>query len=127
MGWSRSSRRAPKLRRVASRPGVLPPCRLLQRLALHGWSRRRDVTGTQKLTWLLKKDWLYTRALKHEAFQLVASALATASPASRNRLLARARRGPRRKDMPSFEGRQYEAYNLLEWIVRHDPTWGAAS
>jgi hypothetical protein len=89
---------------------------LLRRLAVHGWARRADVTGSAKLAWLSDRQWLFDHQLRHEAFGLIAAALPDADGRAADALVADAERGP-----TGSEHRDYEAYNALVWITQHAP------
>jgi hypothetical protein len=60
---------------------------LLRRIAVHVWCERSDVDDDKRLTWLIDRGWVWDFQTKHEVFRLVASALPSASPAIKARLL----------------------------------------
>lgn len=89
---------------------------LLRRLAVHGWARRADVTGSAKLAWLSDRQWLFDHQLRHEVFGLIAAALPDADAQAADALVADAERGP-----AGSEHGDYESYNALVWITQHAP------
>ena len=91
---------------------------LLRRLAVHGWAIREDVEPTQKVEWLLEREWLYDRQLRHEVFRLLAEALAETDQTVADALVAQAVGGPSGEER---DVRDYEVFNLLTWIVGHAP------
>jgi hypothetical protein len=95
---------------------------LLRRLAVHGWSRRTDVTGSAKLAWLSDRQWLFDHQLRHEVFGLIAAALPDADTQAADALVADAERGP-----VGSEHRDYESYNALVWITQHAPNLQSAA
>jgi hypothetical protein len=99
---------------------------ILRRLAVHGIAIDSAVTGTDKLTWLLDRGWLFDRHLKHEVFELLAAALPSAAEPTVDPLVAEAVRGPEGVDDEDL--RAYETFNALVWIDRHStaPSAGAA-
>lgn len=90
---------------------------ILQRLAIHGVAMDGRVHGSDKLTWLLDRGWLFHHLLKHEVFELLASALPLSDDAIVDRLVAEASPGP--KDVDDENSRAYEAFNALVWINRY--------
>ena len=90
---------------------------LLRRLAVHGWTHRRDVGSTAKLTWLLDRDWLFDVRLRPEVFQLIETTLSRAEPSVAERLVDRVLAGPQ----PADEHRDYEIFNALVWLTRCAP------
>jgi hypothetical protein len=89
---------------------------LLRRLAVHGWARRTDVTGSAKLAWLSGRGWLFDHQLRHEVFGLIAAALPDTDTLVADALVADAERGP-----AGAEHADYESYNALVWITQHAP------
>ncbi len=89
---------------------------LLRRLAVYGWARRTDVTGSAKLAWLSDRQWLFDHQLRHEVFGLIAAALPDADAQAAGALVADAERGP-----AGSEHRDYESFNALVWIAKHAP------
>ena len=89
---------------------------LLRRLAVHGWTRRRDVDASAKLAWLRTRGWLFDHQLRHEVFTLIATTVAQADSTLADGLVADAAAGP-----AGSAHREYEVYNALTWIARHAP------
>lgn len=89
---------------------------LLRRLAIHGWTHRADVDAGAKVAWLLSLDQRWNYRIRHEVFQLIASAIPVANPNVADALVA---------DLLAWanepEVRPYEPYNALVWITRHAP------
>ena len=52
---------------------------ILERLAVHGWWYRSDVTADQKIEKLTAEGWVFKVELRHESFMLLAQELADAS------------------------------------------------
>jgi hypothetical protein len=90
---------------------------LLRRLSVHGWSERDDVAADEKLGWLLNRGGMYDRQVQHEAFQLIARALPTASDDVARRVVATAQAGPTERT----EFTDYDIYNHLVWLARARP------
>jgi Domain of unknown function (DUF4020)/SIR2-like domain len=99
----------------------------LQRLAVHGWNARTDVSADDKLRWLLTNNLVYTTVAKHEVFRLIATALPDAGHA-RHDLLDRILAGPHpaNGNTQHDEHRAYAIYNLLTWVCRHDASFTEA-
>jgi hypothetical protein len=98
---------------------------LLRRLAIHGAAVDTTRSGTDKLTLLLAHDWLFEHQLKHEVFELLASALPSADDATVDRLVAQAASGP--PDVDDDTVRSYAAFNALVWIDRHSTAASASA
>ena len=60
---------------------------LLRRLAVHGLSKREDLTADDKITWLLTHINLHERSIRSEVFQVVGLAYPEASPGHRQALI----------------------------------------
>jgi hypothetical protein len=98
---------------------------ILRRLAIHGVAVDTAQTGTDKVTWLLDHGWLFDHQLKHEVFELLASALPSADDAIVDRLVSAATEGP--KDVDDDDVRAYEAFNALAWIDRYSTAPSASA
>jgi hypothetical protein len=96
---------------------------ILQRLALHGWTRRTDVDATAKLAWLRTTGWLYEHRLRPELFQLIRDALPESSAAEAEALVNDARTLPVDGDDPRVA---YQRFNALTWFVRSAPALSSA-
>lgn len=97
---------------------------LLRRLAIHAWAGRTDRTADEKLRHAVASGWLYAPSLKHEAFQLLKSALPEASSGVVDVVVEGASAGS-----PEVTGRSadYEVFNLLSWVTSLVPKAGSAS
>lgn len=96
---------------------------LLRRLALYGWAERQDVTGDEKIQWLLETGWLYDWQVQHEVFALIAKSLAGSSDEVAGHLLDAALGGPDEVT----EHSDYSTYNLLVWLAKSAPDYTAAT
>ncbi|NDK32378.1 SIR2 family protein [Nesterenkonia haasae] len=101
---------------------------LTQRLALHLVANDPARSADEKLSWLLGRAGLYADNLKHETYQLLASATSTASPSLKRRVLDAAAIGPDYfEEIPDRDGHiAYLKYNLLAWLKQADPDWAEA-
>ncbi len=95
---------------------------ILRRLAVHGFSKRTDVTADDKLQWLLDNDLLYK--FKTDVFLFLRLTYAGASDRVKRDLLDRAMQGPVGELLDGLEDRtrQYETFNLIVWLKRSAPT-----
>lgn len=98
---------------------------LMQRLALHLISNDPVRSADDKLSWLLDRTGLYADNLKHETYQVLAAAVATASPSLKQRVLNAAAAGPDYPEKIPDRDRHfaYAKYNLLAWLTQSDPDW----
>lgn len=111
---------------------------ILQRLAIHGWTQRRDVDSSAKIGWVVRSGWLFDHRVRHEAFRLIADALPEASDDAIEALISAAFE----PDEEESEHRPYERFNALDWMDQShpnhpqitaalaqahavDPSWGA--
>lgn len=101
---------------------------LMQRLALHLVAAHPARSADDKLSWLLDRTGLYADNLKHETYQLLATAVATASPSLKERVLDAAAAGPDYPDAIPDRDRHvaYAKYNLLAWLTLSNPDWTEA-
>ncbi len=90
---------------------------ILQRLAIHGWAYRRDVTSSVKLHWVVRSGWLFDYRVRHEVFRLLAEALPAASDDAIDALISAALE----PDVEESEHRPYERFNALVWMDRSRP------
>jgi hypothetical protein len=97
---------------------------ILRRLAIHAVAVDTTRSGTDELAWLLDHGWLFDHQLKHEVFELLASALPSADDAIVDRLVAAATVGPEGLD---DDVRAYEAFNVLVWIDRYSTAPSASA
>ena len=94
------------------------PYTVLQRLAIHGWRVRSDMSPDDKLSWLIENDLLWHAPLQHEVFQLIRDVLPEASDDVARKLIDAGITGP-----PSDDGENspYQSYNLLGWLASSAP------
>ena len=88
---------------------------ILNRLAIHGWAQRNDVTADAKIEWLLEQDgWATDTRMHHETALLVAAASGATESAI----------GPLVAQIASVTGGRHPqiAFNMLGWIAHHAPT-----
>ena len=101
-----------------------PP--LLQRLAIHGTARRRDLPPRAALELIERRGWLYAPLLKHEAFQLLRAVFAQSDEEAQKRFIAYSAAG---RVLPGAEGADqeaartidYERYNVAVWLNQVAP------
>lgn len=98
---------------------------LMQRLALHLVANDPERSADDKLQWLLDRAGLYERDLKHETYQVLASAVGNASTLLKRRVLDVATHGPGYSEGGSDTKHccAYAKYNLLAWLIQADPAW----
>ena len=90
---------------------------ILNRLAIHGWAHRSDITAEAKIEWLLgQESWVTDTRMHHEVAMLAAAAsVAGASESAIGPLVAQIASDP--------DGRHPQiVFNMLGWIARHAPT-----
>lgn len=95
---------------------------ILRRLAVHGWSHRRDKSSEEKVTWLLTDRRLFDDAAKHENFRLIKLNFAGCPEVLRNKVVETVVR-----DTPQSEYRDYSIYNFLSWISETGPDLESAA
>ncbi len=96
---------------------------LLKRLAIWGVAISSHWTADTKIEWVLRSNLLYAYGIKHEVFVLLKKAYPTASQSSRSILLEQvSKRPPAPSDPESKRIRDYEIYNLLNWLKTADPS-----
>lgn len=96
---------------------------VLQRLAIHAYAERQDVTPDEKLTFLLQRDLLYAETLRHEVFRLLRLNYEAAQNETRHRVLDVVSRGPEGEhaDRLRDDALNYVKYNLLVWLHQAAP------
>jgi hypothetical protein len=101
---------------------------LMQRIALHLVAHDPSRSADDKLSWLLDRTGLYADNLKHETYQVLAAAVAAASPSLKERVLEAATAGPDYlEELPDSDRHfAYAKYNLLAWLTQADPDWAEA-
>ena len=88
---------------------------VLNRLAIHAWTRRCDVSAEEKMAWLLQQDgWVSDHKLHHETMQLIAATTPDTSEDS-IRLLIEQIQSHRQP------GDEQHVFNRLGWIAQHAP------
>lgn len=92
---------------------------ILRRLAVHGWARRQDVAGDEKLCWILESGVLPERLLRPEVMRLLRDALPGTSLHLVDALVGQV--------SESAERYERHAYDLLGWIAEHAPESATAS
>ena len=96
------------------------PWVVLNRLAVHGWCQRSDVTADEKLTWLLEREgWIHDNRLHHESMRLIAETVPQASEHSIQMLIDQITSG-------AEHPRRLVVFNKLGWIAQHAPSSPAA-
>lgn len=90
---------------------------VLRRLALYAWARRSDVDGTMKLVELRRGGWLLDRQLLSEAFEVLESAVRSASQDSIEEIVDEILAWP-----AADEAVPYLQLSVLEVITRLAPT-----
>lgn len=92
---------------------------ILNRLAIHGWARRDDVSADEKIEWLLEQgSWVTDTQMHHETAILIAAATGATEAAI----------GPLVEQIASDTGDRHPhiAFNMLGWIAQNAPTSEAA-
>jgi hypothetical protein len=105
---------------------------LLQRLAIHGWGKRSDITPDEVLEYIQDRGWLYGRGLKHEVLMLLKTVFPGAPADSQRRFIQHSMttRVLDGDDVP--EGTDiigisdYERYNVAAWLKQIAPESEAA-
>ena len=88
---------------------------VLNRLAIHAWTQRGDVSAEAKIAWLLEQDgWVGDHKLHHETMRLIAVTAPDASEDSIRALIdqIQSHRQP---------GDEQLVFNRLGWIAQHAP------
>lgn len=98
---------------------------LMQRLALHLVANDPERNADDKLQWLLDRNEFYKSDLKHETYQVLFTAVGSASPSLKQRVLDVTADGPNYAGDASDHKRDqaYAKYNLLAWLTQADPDW----
>jgi len=94
---------------------------ILRRLAVHGWAKRQDVAGDQKLRWTQESGLLSDRLLRPEVMRLLRDTLPGASPDCVDALISQVG-----EFGESDERQERYVYDLLGWIAKHAPESTAA-
>ena len=96
---------------------------LLRRLAVHGLSKREDLTANNKIDWLRTNIDLHELPIHHEVFQAVRLAYPEISPERREDLIESVRTYPWANGEDS-ETKKYVArqhFNWFDWLHKSDP------
>lgn len=96
---------------------------LLRRLAVHGVSKREDLTADDKIDWLLKYVDLHERSIHHEVFRAVRLAYREISLEHREILIESVRNYPWAED-DDPDTRRYVAsqhFDWFDWLHQSDP------
>ncbi len=99
---------------------------LLQRLAIYGTARRKDLPPKAALELIAQRGWLYASPLKHEVFELLKAVFAQADEEAQRRFIAYSLA---ERVLPDAEGAdqetartiEYERYNVAVWLNRVAP------
>ena len=96
---------------------------LLRRLAVHGISKRKDMTADDKIDWLLKHIGLHDWCAHHEIFQAVRKVYPDASLQYRESLIKAVWAYRWRNDKASEKERRtaYQHFAWFEWLHKSDP------
>ena len=98
---------------------------ILQRLSVHGWRVRTDLSSDEKLIWLREQGWLWEVQLQHEVFQLLRSAFPAANEDVTRWFVEAAVAGPPNDGIT--EPSPYRSYNLLGWLADSAPDLSRAT
>ena len=101
---------------------------LLRRLAVHGVSKRKDLTADDKIDWLLKNIELHDLCARHEIFRLVRKTYPKAGSKHREALIedVRAYRWPDEEDPKSEMRTAYQHFAWFNWLHKSDPNCALA-
>lgn len=101
---------------------------LFRRLALHLISIDAMRSSEQKMKWLLDRSPIYSTALKHEIFAVLASAVGGATSEARSQLFQVVLAGPSYPENFPDRARHeaYSKYNMLVWLTAHANDWREA-
>ena len=101
---------------------------LLRRLAVHGVSKRKDMTADNKIDWLLKHMGLHDWCVHHEIFRVVRKAYPDASSQYRESLIKAVWAYRWRNDEDSEIERRtaYKHFAWFDWLHKSDPNCALA-
>ena len=99
---------------------------LLRRLAVHATGCRDDLSGDEFLALVIERGWLYEHSLKHELFNLLRRAFASATEAQRQAFLEYSLAQPvldvgAEPTPETLTTVAYERYNLACWLADAAP------
>ena len=84
---------------------------VLNRLAIHAWSERCDVSADRKIKWLLKQEgWLHDDWMHHETMRLIAKTVPAATESTIGGLIDR---------IVGYSPNPQRTYAKLGWIAHH--------
>ena len=95
---------------------------LLRRLAVHGVSKREDLTADNKIDWLLKHLDLHESSVLHEVFRAVRIAYPQAGPERRRALISAiwAFRWPHEAAPNEMEDTAKQHFRWFDWLHKSD-------
>jgi hypothetical protein len=95
---------------------------LLRRLAVHGLSKREDLTADDKIDWLLTHIDLHESLIRHEVFRAVRLAYPQASPERRRALINAvwAFRWPHEAAPNNMEETARQHFKWFDWLHKSD-------
>ena len=86
---------------------------LLNRLAIHGWGQRTDISADNKIEWLLNQDgWINDDRMHHETMRLIAQTVHKASEGTVRALTIQIASDPETNHPQAV-------FNALGWIAQH--------
>ena len=88
---------------------------VLNRLAIHGWTRRSDRSGDERIGWLLQNGWVRDETMYHETMRLIANTVAEASDTTIRALTDQITGDPDLLDREIM-------YNMVGWVAQHAPS-----
>ena len=101
---------------------------LLRRLAVHGISKRKDLTADDQIDWLLKHIELHDPCARHEIFRVVRKAYPKAGSKHREALIkdVRGYRWPDEEDPKREMRTAYQHFTWFDWLHKSDPNCALA-
>ena len=96
---------------------------LLRRLAIHGLSKREELTADSKIDWLLTHIDLHERPVRHEVFRVVRLIYPEANPECRQVFIraVRAYRWPNEEHSRKEEYAAEQHFDWFDWLHKSDP------
>ena len=95
---------------------------VLQRLAIHGWGKRTDISPEAILQHIIELGWLYRQGLKHEVFMVLKTTFPVAPAEAQRHFIDHSMSEPVLNEADVTEGtdvtgiRDYERYNVSAWL-----------
>ena len=95
---------------------------LLRRLTAYGVSIDPNMSGDERIQWLLSNELIFSSRMKKEVFDILAVSYQPASETMKRKLVRRIKRGLTAKQRKRLEPRTcaYEQFNVLAWLRRAD-------